>query len=205
MDNNNPTTTRSTAFTNGNLANATLAGSAGLLTDVQTLRNRARHDIEAGAITPAYAANREAVIRLLNEALATELVCVLRYKRHYYTASGIHSEGVAPEFAEHATQEMQHADQIAARIIQLGGDPDFHPDRLTASSHAEYNESKSLSEMIKENLIAERIAIDSYREMINFIGADDSTTRRMLEEILAVEEEHAEDMASLLDKFKAPN
>jgi bacterioferritin len=205
MDNNNPTTTRSTAFTNGNLQNAALAGTQGLLTDVQTLRNRARHDIESGAITPAYAANREAVIRLLNEALATELVCVLRYKRHYYTASGIHSEGVAMEFAEHAAQEMQHADQIAARIIQLGGDPDFHPDHLTGSSHAEYNESKSLSEMIKENLIAERIAIDSYREMINFVGADDSTTRRMLEEILAVEEEHAEDMASLLDKFRTQN
>jgi bacterioferritin len=206
MDNNqsNPGT-RSTAFTNGNLANATLAGSAGLMTDVQTLRNRARHDIESGAITQAYSANREAVIKLLNEALATELVCVLRYKRHYYTASGIHSEAVTAEFAEHAAQELQHADQLAARIVQLGGEPDFHPDRLTGSSHAEYNESTVLSEMIKENLIAERIAIDSYREMINFIGADDSTTRRMLEEILAVEEEHADDMASLLDKFKAPN
>jgi bacterioferritin len=204
MDNNNPTTPRSTAFTNGNLPGAAIAAQ-GMLTDVQTLRSRARHDIESGAITPAYAANREAVIHLLNEALATELVCVLRYKRHYYTASGIHSEGVAMEFAEHAAQEMQHADQIAARIIQLGGDPDFHPDRLSGSSHAEYNESKALGEMIKENLIAERIAIDSYREMINFVGADDSTTRRMLEEILAVEEEHAEDMASLLDKFKAPN
>jgi bacterioferritin len=176
-----------------------------MLTDVQTLRSRARHDIESGAVTPAYAANREAVIKLLNEALATELVCVLRYKRHFYTASGIHSEGVAAEFAEHAAQEMQHADQLASRIIQLGGDPDFNPDRLTRQSHAEYNESKVLSEMIKENLIAERIAIDSYREMINFIGADDSTTRRMLEEILAVEEEHAEDMASLLDKFKTTN
>lgn len=205
MDHNNPdsNTTRSTAFTNGNLASSTLAQPA--MTDVQTLRNRARQHIESGAITPAYAANREAVIKLLNEALATELVCVLRYKRHYYTASGINSEGVAAEFLEHATQEMGHADQIAARIVQLGGDPDFNPDRLTQSSHAEYNESKVLREMIKENLIAERIAIDSYREMINFVGANDSTTRRMLEEILAVEEEHADDMASLLEQFKAAN
>ena len=172
------------------------------MTDVQTLRARARRDIESGAITQAYAANRDAVVKLLNEALSTELVCVLRYKRHYFTASGINSEGVAAEFAEHATQEMQHADMLAARIIQLGGEPDFCPDRLSKNSHAEYNESTVLSEMIKENLIAERIAIDSYREMINFIGADDSTTRRMLEEILAVEEEHAEDLASLLDNFK---
>jgi bacterioferritin len=171
------------------------------LTDVQTLRARARRDIEAGAITPAYTANREAVISLLNQALATELVCVLRYKRHYFTASGISSEGVATEFAEHALQEMEHADKIAERIVQLGGDPDFCPDRLSQKSHAEYNESKVLNEMIKENLIAERIAIDSYREMINFIGADDSTSRRLLEEILAVEEEHAEDLVSLLDKF----
>ncbi|HSB97098.1 MAG TPA: ferritin-like domain-containing protein [Spongiibacteraceae bacterium] len=172
------------------------------LTDVKTLRDRARRDIEAGAVTQAYGANRDTVVELLNQALATELVCVLRYKRHYFTASGIHSEGVAAEFAEHATQEMQHADMIAARIIQLGGEPDFCPDRLSQHSHAEYNESKVLSEMIKENLIAERIAIDSYREMINFVGTDDSTTRRMLEEILAVEEEHAEDLASLLDNFK---
>jgi bacterioferritin len=206
MDNNNATTTtRSTAFTNGNMPGAALVGAQGPLTDVQTLRNRARQDIEGGAIMPAYAANREAVIRLLNEALATELVCVLRYKRHYYTASGIHSEAVTAEFAEHAAQELEHVDQIASRIVQLGGDPDFHPDRLTASSHAEYNESKSLGEMIKENLIAERIAIDSYREMINFVGTADPTTRRMLEEILAVEEEHADDMASLLDKFKTSN
>lgn len=202
MDNSPDTGTRSTAFTNGNLPGV---HAQPMLTDVQTLRNRARHDIESGAVTPAYAANRDAVIKLLNEALATELVCVLRYKRHFYTASGIHSEGVAAEFAEHAAQEMQHADQLASRIIQLGGDPDFNPDRLTKQSHAEYNESKVLSEMITENLVAERIAIDSYREMINFIGADDSTTRRMLEEILAVEEEHAEDMASLLDKFKTTN
>jgi bacterioferritin len=129
----------------------------------------------------------------------------MRYKRHYYTANGIHAEAVTAEFAEHATQELEHVDMIAARIAQLGGDPDFHPDRLTSRSHAEYNESRLLAEMIKENLIAERIAIDSYREMINFIGNDDSTTRRMLEEILAVEEEHADDMASLLEKVRTPN
>jgi bacterioferritin len=172
------------------------------MTDVKTLRARARRDIEAGAVTPAYVGNREAVIDLLNQALATELVCVLRYKRHFYTASGISSEGVATEFAEHAIQELEHAERIAERIVQLGGDPDFCPDRLSKKSHAEYNESKVLSEMIKENLIAERIAIDSYREMINFIGTDDSTSRRLLEEILAVEEEHAEDLASLLDTLK---
>lgn len=201
MENSNPNpgTIRSTAFTNGNLT------PPPMMTDVQTLRSRARHDIEAGAVTPAYSANRDAVIKLLNEALATELVCVLRYKRHYYTASGIHSEAVAAEFAEHAAQEMQHADQLAARIVQLGGEPDFHPDRLTRTSHAEYNESKSLHEMIKENLIAERIAIDSYREMIQFVGIDDPTTRRILEEILAVEEEHAEDLASFIDQFHSAN
>lgn len=171
-------------------------------TDVQVLRDRARQHIETGAITPGYTADRDVVIRMLNEALATELVCTLRYKRHYFMASGLAAEGVATEFAEHATQEFQHADQIAGRIVQLGGQPDFAPDRLTQHSHAEYVEGETLIDMIRENLIAERIAIDSYREMINFIGGDDSTTRRMLEEILAVEEEHAEDMASLLDKFQ---
>ncbi|HEY3699155.1 MAG TPA: ferritin-like domain-containing protein [Spongiibacteraceae bacterium] len=171
-------------------------------TDVQVLRDRARQHIETGAITPGYTADRDVVIKMLNEALATELVCTLRYKRHYFMASGLAAEGVATEFAEHATQELQHADQIAGRIVQLGGQPDFAPDRLTQHSHAEYVEGETLIDMIRENLIAERIAIDSYREMINFIGGDDSTTRRMLEEILAVEEEHAEDMVSLLDKFQ---
>ncbi len=172
------------------------------LTDVDTLRARARQHIEAGAITPGYSADRNAVIKLLNEALATELVCTLRYKRHYFMASGLAAESVATEFGEHATQEFQHADQLATRIVQLGGEPDFAPDRLTLNSHAEYVEGETLLDMIRENLIAERIAIDSYREMINFIGPDDPTTRRLLEEILAVEEEHAEDMASLLDKFQ---
>jgi bacterioferritin len=139
------------------------------------------------------------VLKLLNEALATEIICVLRYKRHYYMAQGIHAEGVAAEFLEHATEEQQHADQIAERITQLGGEPDFSPDGLTSRSHAEYVEGSSLEEMIKEDLIAERIAIDSYREMVNYLGQEDSTTRRMLEEILAKEEEHADDLARLLE------
>ncbi len=149
-------------------------------------------------MTAGYGANRESVLKLLNEALATELVCALRYKRHYYMAQGPQSDAAAAEFLEHATQEAQHADQIAARIVQLGGEPDFSPDTLTARSHAEYVPGTDLVSMIKEDLVAERVAIDSYREMALFIGEGDPTTRRMLEEILAVEEEHAEDLASLL-------
>jgi bacterioferritin len=170
----------------------------GFLTDIQTLRRRAREHIERGAVTPGYAADRETVIKLLNEALATELVCVLRYKRHHFMAAGINADSVATEFSEHATEEQAHADQLAARIVQLGGEPNFAPDGLAARSHAEYVEGGSLGEMIREDLVAERVAIDSYREMINYIGADDSTTRRMLEEILAKEEEHAEDLVTLL-------
>ena len=168
------------------------------MSDVTTLRERARRHIEEGAVTEGYGANREVVLKLLNEALATELVCVLRYKRHYYMAQGPQSDTAATEFLEHAKQEEEHADQIAARIVQLGGEPDFAPDTLTARSHAEYKPGTDLVDMIKEDLVAERIAIDSYREMARFIGEGDPTTRRMLEEILAVEEEHAEDLASLL-------
>jgi bacterioferritin len=168
------------------------------LTDVQTLRRRAREHIERGAVTPGYSADRETVIRLLNEALATELVCVLRYKRHHFMATGINAESAATEFAEHAAEEQGHADQIAARIVQLGGEPNFAPDGLASRSHAEYVEGNSLMDMIREDLVAERVAIDSYREMINYLGEDDSTTRRMLEEILATEEEHAEDLVTLL-------
>jgi bacterioferritin len=166
--------------------------------DVQSIRQRARQDIETGAVTPGYEANPEAVIRLLNEALATEIVCVLRYRRHYFMATGILSEPVAAEFMEHAVQEQAHADSIAERIVQLGGAPDFNPQTLVDRSHAEYVEGNSLSDMIKENLVAERIAIESYRAMIHFLGDKDSTTRRMLEEILAMEEEHAEDLSSLM-------
>ena len=169
------------------------------LTDIQTLRKRARQHIEDGAVTSGYAADRETVIKLLNEALATEIVCVLRYKRHYFMAAGIHAASVADEFLEHANEEMLHADRIAERIIQLHGEPNFSPDGLAERSHAEYVEGGTLKEMIKEDLIAERIAIESYREMVGYLGEQDPTTRRMLVEILAGEEEHAEDLSSLLE------
>jgi bacterioferritin len=168
------------------------------LTDIQTLRKRAREHIELGAVTPGYKAKRETVNKLLNEALATEIVCVLRYRRHHFMASGIHAQSVAQEFMQHATEEQGHADQIAARIVQLGGAPNFSPEGMLTRSHAEYVEGDSLIDMIKENLVAERIAIDSYREMITYLGSDDPTTRRMLEGILAMEEEHAEDLSTLL-------
>lgn len=169
------------------------------LTDIQTLRERARQHIENGAVTQGYTADRETVVKLLNEALATEIVCVLRYKRHYFMASGIHAEGVAAEFLEHANEEQGHADSIAQRIVQLKGEPNFNPDGLLTRSHAEYVEGTSLTEMIKEDLVAERIAIDSYREMISYFGDDDPTSRRLMEEILAVEEEHADDLVNLLE------
>jgi bacterioferritin len=168
------------------------------LTDIQELRRRARKHIEEGAVTEGYQANRETVIKILNEALATEIVCVLRYKRHYFMAQGIHSDPIAQEFLQHANDEQGHADQIAARIIQLGGAPNFSPDGLLARSHSEYVEGETLVDMIKEDLVAERIAIDSYTEMIRYVAEKDITTRRMLESILAVEEEHADDLASFL-------
>jgi len=169
------------------------------LSDIATLRKRAREHIAQGAVTPGYHADRDVVIKLLNEALATEIVCTLRYKRHYFMAKGIHAEGVAAEFLEHATEEQQHADQIAARLVQLGGEPDFSPDGLASRSHAEYVEGDTLEEMIREDLVAERIAIDSYREIITYLAEKDPTTRRLLEEILAKEEEHADDLANLLE------
>lgn len=171
------------------------------LTDIQTLRERARKHIEKGAITEGYTADRETVIKVLNEALATEIVCVLRYKRHYFMASGIHAEGVAAEFLQHANDEQAHADQIAQRIVQLGGEPDFSPEGLLTRSHAEYVEGDTLIDMIKEDLVAERIAIDSYREIIRYLGNDDPTSRRLMEAILAMEEEHADDLVSLLEDF----
>ena len=171
------------------------------LTDIKTLRERARRHIENGAVTEGYQADRETVIRLLNEALATEIVCVLRYKRHYFMANGIHAEGVAAEFLQHANEEQGHADQIAARIVQLGGAPNLNPEGLLTRSHAEYVEGDTLIDMIKEDLVAERIAIDSYREMINYLANDDPTTRRLMEEILAMEEEHADDLVSLLGEL----
>jgi len=171
------------------------------LSDVKTLRERARRHIEQGAVTEAYTGDREEVVRLLNEALATEMVCVLRYKRHYFMARGINAESIAAEFAAHAAEEQMHADQIAERIVQLGGAPDLSPDGLSQKSHAEYVEGTTLVNMLKENLVAERIAIDSYREVVNYIGTSDPTTRRLLEGILAKEEEHAEDLSSLLVSF----
>lgn len=175
------------------------APTAQPLFDVQSLRRRARQHIEEGAVTSGYAADREAVLKLLNEALATEIVCVLRYKRHYFMAAGIHAEPVAAEFLEHANQEMAHADLLAERIIQLRGEPNFSPEGLAVRSHAEYVEGNSLKEMIQEDLVAERIAIESYREMIMYIAEKDPTTRRLFEEILASEEEHADDLVSLLE------
>jgi bacterioferritin len=168
------------------------------LTDVQELRRRARQHIEEGAVTDGYRADRETIVKLLNEALATEIVCVLRYKRHYFMAQGIHADPIAQEFLTHANEEQGHADQIAARIIQLGGAPNFSPEGLLSRSHSEYVEGTTLVDMIKEDLIAERVAIDSYNEMIRYVGDKDVTTRRMLESILAVEEEHADDLASFL-------
>jgi bacterioferritin len=171
------------------------------LTDIKTLRERARQHIEDGAVTPGYKVDLQTALRILNEALATEIVCVLRYRRHHFTASGLVSQGTAAEFLKHATEEQGHADEIAARIVQLGGEPNFSPEGMLSRSHSEYVEGQSLVDMIRENLIAERIAIDSYREMIQYFASDDPTTRRMLEGILAVEEEHAEDMSSLLEKY----
>lgn len=168
------------------------------LTDVATLRDQARRDLDAGAVTAGYDVDREEVVALLNQALATELVCMLRYRRHHFMARGIHAGGIAGEFLVHAQQEQDHADRIAARIVQLGGEPDFAPDTLLARSHAEYVAAGTLVDMVREDLVAERIAIDSYREMIQYVGDRDSTTRRMLEDILAVEEEHADELSDFL-------
>jgi bacterioferritin len=172
------------------------------LTDIQTIRQRARQHIEAGAVTPGYKADKDTVIKLLNEALATEIVCTLRYKRHHYMAKGIHAQSVAAEFLEHANEEQGHADKIAERIVQLDGEPDYNPKGLLMRSHAEYVAGKDLADMIKEDLVAERIAIDSYSEMIRYFGDDDVTSRRLMEEILAVEEQHADDMSTLLGEIK---
>jgi bacterioferritin len=177
------------------------SGSGTFVTDVQELRRRARAHIEQGAVTEGYRADVETVLRILNEALATEIVCVLRYKRHYYMAAGIHASGVAQEFLEHANAEQQHVDQIAERITQLGGEPDLNPANLVSRSHSEYVEGKGLLEMIREDLVAERIVIESYSEMVRFLGNDDPTTRRMLEQILAEEEDHANDLSTLLESL----
>jgi bacterioferritin len=171
------------------------------LTAVKVLRDRAREQIEMGPITQAYGADRDRVIEVLNEALATEIVCTLRYRQHYYAATGLNAEPVAAEFAEHAAEEQDHADRLAARIAQLGGTPDLNPDTLTARSHAEFITARDLITMIKENLIAEHIAIASYTEIIQWLGDNDITTRRLFEDILSVEEEHADDMLGYLEKM----
>ena len=171
------------------------------LTDIKTLRERARKHIEQGAVTEGYRADRKTVIKVLNEALATEIVCVLRYRRHYFMASGINADSVAAEFLQHSNDEQGHADQIAQRIVQLGGEPNFSPEGLLTRSHAEYVEGETLTDMIKEDLVAERIAIDSYRDIIQYLGNDDPTSRRLMETILAVEEEHADDLVSLLGEL----
>ena len=171
----------------------------GRLSSITTLRSRARQHIENGAVTETYAADRQTVLRLLNEALATELVCTLRYRRHYFMANGVQGEAVKEEFRAHAAEELEHADRLAARIVQLDGEPNFDPRGLAERSHAEYVAGTSLNDMIREDLVAERVAIDSYKEMVSYIGAQDPTTRRLLEEILAKEEEHAEDLSSMLN------
>jgi bacterioferritin len=171
------------------------------LTDVKTLRARARASIEQGPITEAYGADRERVISVLNEVLATELVCYLRYKRHYFTATGNNSANAAAEFLQHANEELGHADMVATRVTQLQGSPNFNPEGITSRSHAQYDESPTLPEMLREDLIAERVAIASYQEIVRWLGNDDPTTRRMIEAILEVEEEHADDLLNLLQSL----
>jgi bacterioferritin len=175
------------------------ASQTPFLTDVATLRQRARAHIEEGAVTQNYGLDTKVVVKVLNEALATEIVCVLRYKRHYFMAKGIHSESVKSEFLEHAQDEQAHADLLAGRIIQLGGEPDFNPEGLASRSHSQYDASEGLRQMLREDLFAERIAIESYREIVQWLGDKDPTTRKMMEEILASEEEHADDLVSLLE------
>src|SRR5438067_3781532 len=175
------------------------------MTDVQALRKRARQHIDEGAVTAGYGADREMVLALLNDALATEIVCVLRYRRHHFMARGIQSKGIADEFLAHSNEEQGHADQLAERIVQLGGEPDFSPNGLAARSHAEYVAGVTLVDMIREDLVAERIAIDSYRGFIRYLADKDPTTRRMLESILAVEEQHADELADLLQDVGLPS
>jgi bacterioferritin len=173
------------------------------LTDVATLRRQARLHTERGAVTAGYAADRGQVLKLLNEALATEIVCMLRYRRHHFMARGIHGQSVGAEFLVHSNEEQGHADLLATRIVQLGGEPDLSPDRLSERSHAEYVVGDSLAQMIRENLVAERVAIDSYRDMIRFLGDRDPTTSQLLKQILAVEEAHADELADLLEGMPA--
>lgn len=171
------------------------------VTDVKRLRERARQNMLKGAVTENYKANRDQVIRVLNDVLATEIVCTLRYMRHYYTASGINSESVKEEFLQHAKDEQQHSDWVATRIVQLNGEPNFNPDGLATRSHSEYVEGNDLTSMIREDLVAERIAIESYSEIVRWLADNDSTSRKLIEDILKTEEDHAEDMKSLLERM----
>ena len=168
------------------------------ISNIEEIRTRARQKIEQGAVTEDYQLDPDKVVSILNEALATEIVCVLRYRFHYFMATGIHSAAVAEEFLEHANEEQEHADIISRRIKQLGGKPEMNPEVIIQNSHSEYKEGTSLADMIREDLIAERIAIGSYREIINFFGEKDSTSRIMMEKILAKEEEHADELTDLL-------
>ena len=193
--------TESIAQTTGNATNKAQAKTLkrkGVVENIASVQERARQKIEQGAITEAYEADRDTVVKMLNSALATELICMLRYKRHFFMARGINAEPVAAEFGEHADEEQAHADALAARIVQLGGEPDFSPERLAERSHSEYVPGNTLYEMIREDLVAERIAIDSYRQLVQYLGDDDPTTRRLLEEILANEEKHADELAGML-------
>ena len=169
------------------------------VSDIDAIRRRAREQIEKGPVTSGYKADVKRVCEVLNEALATELVCVLRYKRHFYTATGIHAQSVAAEFLQHANDEQGHADSIAQRIVQLGGSPNFNPVGLVDRSHSEYDEKESIIDMVKEDLVAERIAIESYGEIIRWLGNDDPTTRILMESILKVEEEHADDLRNIIE------
>jgi bacterioferritin len=171
------------------------------VSDIQELRRRAREHMLEGAVTSSYKADRDTVVSILNEVLATEIVCVLRYKRHYYMATGIHAQSVAPEFLEHANEEQGHADLVAERITQLGGDPNFSPEGLATRSHSQYVEGTSLLDMVREDLVAERIAVESYSEIIRYLGSDDPTTRIVMDTIMAKEEEHADDMKKLLERL----
>jgi bacterioferritin len=173
------------------------------VSDIKNIRKRARQHIADGAVTAANKSDYTQVVKVLNEVLATEIVCTLRYKRHYYTADGLYSESVKAEFLEHAQEEQEHADLVATRIVQLNGQPDFNPASLTTRSHAEYSEGKDLVSMIQEDLVAERIAIETYSEIVRWLADKDPTTRRLIETILAKEEEHAEDLSSLIARLPA--
>jgi bacterioferritin len=169
--------------------------------NIEEIGRRAREKMDDGAVTAGYKADREKVIEVLNEVLATETVCTLRYRSHYFMAKGVHSPGVEDEFLEHANEEQAHADRVAKRISELGGTPNLDPATLATRSHSAYGNAESLIDMIREDLIAERIAVGTYAEIIRWLGNDDSTTRRMMEDLLATEEEHADDMAKLLGRI----